>query len=289
MPVIEVLFGGVILGGLYALVAMGFNLQYGVARIVNLAYGEFLMAAAFAAFWMFTLFGVNPILGMSLSVPAAFGANWLIYRVLMTPLARRARTRDQLEGETILATFGLLFVLRGAATIAFTANDRYYDYLGEPLHILGFTFAANRVLAFVTASVIAAAVWFVLQFTRFGVALRALAIDPVGAQLVGIDVRGLSALAFACGGALAAAAGTLVSTFLSFNPAIGIEFTMKALVVVIMGGVGNMLGSLAAGLMLGVAEALCSYYVDSGLTLVVAYALFLIVLVVRPRGLFGTG
>ena len=288
MPVIEVILGGVILGGLYALIAMGFNLQYGVARIVNLAYGEFLMTAAFAAFWMFTLFGVNPILGMSLSVPAAFGANWLIYRVLMTPLARRARTRDQLEGETILATFGLLFVLRGAATIAFTANDRYYDYLGEPLRILGFTFAANRVLAFVTASVIAAAVWFVLQFTRFGVALRALAIDPVGAELVGIDVRGLSALAFACGGALAAAAGTLVSTFLSFNPAVGIEFTMKALVVVIMGGIGNMLGSLAAGLMLGVAEALCSHYVDSGLTLVVAYALFLIVLVVRPRGLFGT-
>ena len=288
MPVIEFILGGVILGGLYALVAMGFNLQYGVARIVNLAYGEFLMTAAFAAFWMFTLFGVNPILGMSLSVPAAFGANWLIYRVLMAPLARRARTRDQLEGETILATFGLLFVLRGAATIAFTANDRYYDYLGEPLHFLGFTFAANRVLAFATAGVIAAAVWFVLQFTRFGVALRALAIDPVGAELVGIDVRRLSALAFACGGALAAAAGTLVSTFLSFNPAIGIEFTMKALVVVIMGGIGNMLGSLAAGLMLGVAEALCSYYVDSGLTLAVAYALFLIVLVIRPRGLFGT-
>jgi branched-chain amino acid transport system permease protein len=288
MPVIEFILGGVILGGLYALVAMGFNLQYGVARIVNLAYGEFLMTAAFAAFWMFTVFGVNPILGMSLSVPAAFGANWLIYRVLMAPLVRRARTRDQLEGETILATFGLLFVLRGAATIAFTANDRYYDYLGEPLHFLGFTFAANRVLAFATAGVIAAAVWSVLQFTRFGVALRALAIDPVGAELVGVDVRRLSALAFACGGALAAAAGTLVSTFLSFNPAIGIEFTMKALVVVIMGGIGNMLGSLAAGLMLGVAEALCSYYVDSGLTLAVAYALFLIVLVIRPRGLFGT-
>jgi branched-chain amino acid transport system permease protein len=120
MPVIEVILGGVILGGLYALVAMGFNLQYGVARIVNLAYGEFLMSAAFAAFWMFTLGGINPILGMALTVPATFGANWLIYRVLMTPLTRRARTRDQLEGETILATFGLLFVLRGAATLAFT-------------------------------------------------------------------------------------------------------------------------------------------------------------------------
>jgi branched-chain amino acid transport system permease protein len=288
MPVIEVILGGVILGGLYALVAIGFNLQYGMARIVNLAYGEFLMTAAFAAFWMFTLGSINPILGMVLSVPVTFGANWLIYRLLMTPLVRRARTREQLEGETILATFGLLFVLRGAATLAFSANNRYYDYLGEPLQIFGFTFAANRLLAFALACLLGGTIWLVLNRTRFGAALRALAIDPVGAELVGIDVRVLSGLAFASGGALVAAAGTLVSTFLTFNPAVGIEFTMKALVVVIMGGIGNVGGSLAAGLLLGIAEALCSYYVDSGLTLAVAYALFLVVLVLRPRGLFGT-
>jgi branched-chain amino acid transport system permease protein len=288
MPVIEVILGGVILGGLYALVAIGFNLQYGMARIVNLAYGEFLMGAALAAFWMYTLLSINPILGMLFSVPVTFGANWLIYRVLMLPLVRRARTRNELEGETILATFGLLFVLRGAATLAFSADNRYYDYLGEPLQIFGFTFAANRVLAFAMACVFAIAILLILSRTRFGTALRALAIDPVGAELVGIDVRGLAGLAFAGGGALVAVAGTLISTFLTFNPAIGIEFTMKALVVVIMGGVGNMAGSLVAGILLGVAEALCSYYVDSGLTLAVAYALFLIVLVVRPRGLFGT-
>jgi branched-chain amino acid transport system permease protein len=288
MPVIEVILGGVILGGLYALVAIGFNLQFGMARIVNLAYGEFLMGAAFAAFFMFTLFGINPILGLVFSVPVTFGANWLIYRLLMAPLVRRARTRDQLQGETILATFGLLFVLRGAATLAFSADNRFYDYLGTPIQIFGFTFAANRVLAFVMACVFAGLALLVLNRTRFGTALRALAIDPVGAELVGIDVRGLSALAFASGGALVAAAGTLASTFLTFNPAIGIDFTMKALVVVIMGGIGNMAGSLIAGILLGVAEALCSYYVDSGLTLAVAYALFLIVLVVRPRGLFGT-
>jgi branched-chain amino acid transport system permease protein len=288
MPVIEVILSGVILGGLYALVAIGFNLQYGMARIVNLGYGEFLMTAAFAAFWMFTLGSINPILGMVLSVPVTFGANWLIYRVLMTPLVRRARTREQLEGETILATFGLLFVLRGAATLAFSANNRYYSYLGEPLQIFGFTFAANRLLAFVLACFFGGTIWLVLNRTRFGAALRALAIDPVGAELVGIDVRGLSGVAFAGGGALVAAAGTLVSTFLIFNPAVGIEFTMKALVVVIMGGIGNIGGSLVAGLLLGVAEALCSYYVDSGLTLAVAYALFLVVLVLRPRGLFGT-
>jgi branched-chain amino acid transport system permease protein len=288
MPVIEVILGGVILGGLYALVAIGFNLQYGMARIVNLAYGEFLMGAALAAFWMYTLLSINPIVGMLFSVPVTFGANWLIYRVLMLPLVRRARTRNELEGETILATFGLLFVLRGAATLAFSADNRYYDYLSEPLQIFGFTFAANRVLAFAMACVFAVAILLILSRTRFGTALRALAIDPVGAELVGIDVRGLAGLAFAGGGALVAVAGTLISTFLTFNPAIGIEFTMKALVVVIMGGVGNMAGSLVAGILLGVAEALCSYYVDSGLTLAVAYALFLIVLVVRPRGLFGT-
>jgi branched-chain amino acid transport system permease protein len=163
---------------------------------------------------------------------------------------------------------------------------RYYDCLGDPLHIFGFTFAANRVLAFALACVFASALWLVLNRTRFGAAL--LAVDPIGAQLVGIDVRALSALAFASGGAPVAAAGTLVSTFLTFNPAIGIEFTMKAMVVVIMAGIANIGGSLTAGLLLGVAEALCSYYVDSGLTLAVAYALFLVVLVVRPRGLFGT-
>jgi branched-chain amino acid transport system permease protein len=288
MSLIEVVLSGVILGGLYALVAVGFNLQYGVARIVNLAYGEFLMGAAFAAFWMYTLFSVNPIVGMVLSVPVTFAANWLVYRVLMLPLVRRARTREQLEGETILATFGLLFVLRGLATLAFSANNRFYDYLGEPVTIFGFIFAANRVLAFAVACALGIVIWLLMTRTRGGAAVRALAIDPTGAQLVGVNVTRMSALAFAGGGALVAAAGTLVSTFLSFNPAIGVDFTMKALVVVIMGGVGNMLGSLIAGLMLGIAEQLCTRFIDSGLTLAVAYALFLIVLVLRPRGLLGT-
>src|SRR5579862_2170145 len=181
---IEVIIGGVILGGLYALVAIGFNLQYGVARIVNLAYGEFLMGAAFAAFWIFTLGHVDPILGLVASVPVTFAANWLVYRVLMTPLVRRARTREQLEGESILATFGLLFVLRGVAQLAFTANERFYTYLAAPVDIFGDTFSANRVLAFAVACLFGVAIWLILTRTRFGTALRALAIDPTGARLV---------------------------------------------------------------------------------------------------------
>jgi branched-chain amino acid transport system permease protein len=167
MSLIEVVLGGVITGGLYALIAIGFNLQYGVARIFNLAYGEFLMAAAFAAFWMFTLAHIDPILGMALSVPVTFGANWLVYRVLMLPLVRRARTRDDLEGDTILATFGLLFVLKGAAQLAFTPDNRFYNYLNTPVQIVGFTFAANRVLAFGIACAVGLALWLFLTRTRW--------------------------------------------------------------------------------------------------------------------------
>src|SRR3954447_11417003 len=159
MSLIEVVLGGVITGGLYALIAIGFNLQYGVARIFNLAYGEFLMAAAFAAFWMF-----DPILGMALSVPVTFAANWLVYRVLMLPLVRRARTRDDLEGDTILATFGLLFVLKGAAQLAFTPDNRFYNYLNTPVRIVGFTFA-NRVLPFGVACAFGFAIWLILKRT----------------------------------------------------------------------------------------------------------------------------
>ena len=197
MSLIEVVLSGVITGGLYALIAIGFNLQYGVARIFNLAYGEFLMAAAFAAFWMFTLASIDPILGMALSVPVTFGANWLVYKVLMLPLVRRARTRDDLEGDTILATFGLLFVLKGAAQLAFTPDNRFYDYLNTPVRIIGFTFAANRVLAFGVACAFGLAIWLVLKRSRFGAAMRALAIEPTGARLVGVDTTSMSAIAFA--------------------------------------------------------------------------------------------
>ncbi len=288
MGLMEATIGGLMLGGMYALIALGFNLQYGVARILNLAYGEFFMTACFAAFWMVSLWHINPLAGLLLSAPVTFAANWLIYRWLMTPLVRRARSRAHLEAETILSTFGLLFVIKGGAIAAFTGNIRGYAFLSYPVSLFGFTFAANRLLAFAVAVTVGLTMYLLLRFTRTGLAVRALADNPAAASLVAIHGERLSALAFGLGGALVAVAGTLVSTFLSFDPTIGVTFTMKALVVVIMGGVGNLLGGLAAGFLLGLAEALCSYLVDPGLTLAVAFALFLAVLLVRPRGLFGS-
>jgi branched-chain amino acid transport system permease protein len=285
--IVDLLLAGTILGGMYALIAMGLTLQYGVARILNLSYGEFLVGAAFGAYWLFTAWQVNPLVGLVLALPAAFAANWLIYRILLVPLVRRAKSRDALEADSILATFGLLFVVQGIALVMFGGQYYSYSYLSIPVSILGSTVALNRLVALLFAAAIGLALYLALTRTRAGTALRAVAADPGAAGLVAIDVRAASAFAFALGGALVAAGGVLVSMFLTFNAAMGVVFTMKALIVVIMGGVGNLLGALVAGLLLGLAETVVARLVDPGLTLAVNFALFLTVLLVRPSGLFG--
>jgi len=288
MPLlIDIGLAGVVLGGMYALIAMGLTLQYGVARIMNLSHGESLVAAAFGAHWGFTAFAVSPLVGLVVAMPLAFAANWFIYQVVLIPLVKRAKTRAMLEVDSILATFGLLFVVQGVMLVAFGGQFYTMNYLSVPVTVLSSTVALNRLIALAFALVIGVALYLALTRTRRGTAIRAVAVDPVAAQLVAIDVRQASAFAFALGGALAAAGGVLISMFMTFTAAMGVVFTMKALIVVIMGGVGNVLGALLAGLMLGLAETAVARLIDPGLTIAVTYALFLTVLLVRPTGLFG--
>jgi branched-chain amino acid transport system permease protein len=284
---LDILLSGLVLGGMYALIALGLTLQYGIARIMNLSYGEFLVAAAFGALLLYTGMSVNPIVGMLAILPAAFVVNWLFYQIVLMPLVRRAKNQGMLEVDSILGTFGVLFVVQGLMLVTFGGQLNSYSYLSIPISILGTTLAANRLLALIFALVIGGGLYLLLIRTRVGTALRALAINPVAAQLTGINVRAASALAFAAGGAIVAAGGVLISMFLTFSAASGVVFTMKALIVVIMGGVGNMLGALIAGLLLGVAETAVARLLDPGLTLAVTYALFLSVLLWRPTGLFG--
>ena len=278
---------GLVLGGTYALVAMGLTLQYGVARIMNLAYGDVIIAASFGAFVLFTALGVNPLLGLLIVIPAGFALSWLIYAVMLQPLARRSRDRGRLEGDSILATFGLLFVIQGVALVLFGAGFQSYSFLAVPVDILGTTIAANRLLAFVLAVVFGLGLWLMLTRTRFGTVIRAVAANPASAPLVGINVDSVARFAFALGGALAAAGGVVVSMYLTFSATMGVIFTMKALIVVIMGGVGNLMGALAAGLILGLVETLVASFIDPGLTLAATSLIFLAVLVIRPQGLFG--
>src|SRR5262245_10211484 len=286
MLLFDFLLAGLVIGGIYALISIGLNLQYGVARVLNLAYGEFLMLAGYGAFWGFTLVDQPPLLTLLVAAPLAFALSWLLFRYLLHPLLQRARDAGKREIDSILATFGLLFVLQGAALVAWSGTDRFYSFLAQPVNVLGVVMSANRLLVLIAALLLSAATYALLQLTAIGRAFRALAANPATAPLVGIDVARYSAGAFALGGALAAIAGVLLSTFIGINPTIGAAFTMKALIVVVMGGIGHVLGGLVAGLVLGMAETLAALLIDPGLITVINFAIFSVVLLWRPQGLF---
>lgn len=283
----DILITGILLGATYSLLAMGLTLQYGVARIMNLANGEMLVAGAFGAFWVFSAQQLNPMLALLFVVPTAFVLNWFIYRWLLVPLVRRAKNRGQLEVDSILATFGMSFALVGLMRWAFGGEFFNYSFLAEPFKIFGSPFGLNRIVAALAAALICVLVYLGLNATRTGMALRAVAVDPRAAGLVAIDVAKMNTLAFALGGAISAAGGTILSTFLTMDASIGVLFTMKALIIVIMGGVGDVRGAVIAALILGLAETFVASVIDPGLTLAAAYLLFVLVLLFRPQGLFG--
>lgn len=282
----DILISGLLLGGTYALIAMGLNLQYGVARIMNLANGEMLVLGGLAAFWLFTAAAISPLLTALFVGPLAFAGNWLIYRFLLLPLVRRAKNQGQLEVDSILATFGMSFALVG---IMVSIHGEYftYSYLADPFSILGTTIALNRLVAFGVAVGIGGALIYWLNHTYNGTAVRAVAASTEAAGLVGINVDRVSALAFALGGAVTAVGGTLISTFITLDASIGVIFTMKALIIIIMGGVGDIRGAIIAAVILGLVETAVATIVDPGLTLVAAYVIFLAILLFRPAGLFG--
>jgi len=284
----DILITGILLGATYSLIAMGLTFQYGVARIMNLANGEMLVAGAFGAFWIFTAQQLSPFVALILVVPGAFVFNWLVYRYLLRPLVRRAKNRGMLEVDTILATFGMSFALVGIMLMIFGGGYFSYSYLAEPFPIFGSPFGLNRVVACLVSVAICGLLYWGLNGTRTGMAIRAVAVDPADAGLVAIDVPSMSAFSFALGGAVTAAAGIFLSTFLTMDASIGVVFTLKALIIVIMGGVGDVRGAIIAAVILGLAETAVASLIDPGLTLAAAYLLFVLVLLFRPQGLFGT-
>jgi branched-chain amino acid transport system permease protein len=283
----DILIIGGMLGGAYALMAMGLQLQYGLARIMNLANGEMLVAGSFAAFWIFTSASLSPILSIALVAPLAFILNWLIYKIFLRPLVKRAKSESQLEVGSILSTFGQSFILVGIMLAVFGGEYFNYSYLEVPFQILGQAYELNRIVAFLFAVVLCAGLYIWLNRTRAGLTMRAISVNSEAASLVGINVPRASALAFALGGAVTASGGALLSMFLTFDASVGVIFTMKALVIVIMGGVRDVRGTIIAAFVLGFAETAVASLIDPGLTLAAAYLLFILVLMFRPEGMFG--
>lgn len=283
----DIIILGLLLGGTYALMAMGLQLQYGVARIMNLANGEILVAGAFGAFWFYAASQWSPFFSLLFIVPLSFAVNWAIYRVLIQPLVKRAKSQGQLEVDSILATFGLSFIFIGLLLAVVGGQYMTYQYLARPIFIFGEAYGLNRVVAFIGAAAICAGLYIWLHKTRTGLALRAVSVNPSAAGLVSINVQQASALAFALGGAVTASGGVLLSMFLTFDASLGVIFTLKALVIVIMGGVSDVRGAIIAAFILGMAETFVATVIDPGLTLAAAYVLFLTILLVKPEGLFG--
>lgn len=282
----DILVTGLITGGIYALVALGLNLQYGLMRVLNVAHGEFLMLGAYVTYSLHTSWGANPLLTLLVTGPAAFGAGLVIHRLLYARVLDESEARQSLESRSLLLSFGLLFVLQNAALLVWSADLKGYSYLATPLRVWGAVFPANRVLAALVALALSVGFYAYLRRSLTGKAIRALMDEPEGAQLVGVNLTRLHGICFGLGVAMAAVTGSLISMLFELTPFIGLPYTVTALVVVILGGLGNVVGSLLGALLLGVVETAGVYLVSSDIRVISSYAVLSLILILKPSGLF---
>ena len=283
---LEIAASGLIVGGIYAVVAIGLNLQYGLMRIMNISHGEFLMLGAYLTWLAHTVLKVNPLVFMPVVALALFVLGLAVYVLCFRRIVRTSPSAEILEARSLLVGFGLMFLVQNAAYLAFGADMRGYSFLGESVEIAGARFAGNRLVVFGFAVAASLALLALLRWTMFGKAVRAMMQSPTGAQLVGIDTRVLHPVVFGAGLALAGVAGALLSMVYEITPAMGEPYTVTALIVITLGGLGNVLGSLLGGFLLGLIEAFGMHFTSPSLKMVLSYGVLIAVLLARPKGLF---
>jgi branched-chain amino acid transport system permease protein len=278
---------GILVGGLYGLAAAGLSLTFGVLRILNVAHGELLMLGGYGTFWLFALWRIDPFVSLLSVGPAMFVLGLLLYWALFQFVVK-AHEETRIKN-SLLIGFGLTLVLHVLAIRLWTADERAVTttYAGTVVKVGPITIPVVRLSSVVLAFAILAALQIFLTRARWGRAIRATAEDWEAAALMGIPVGKTYLLAFALGTALAGIAGALVSVSYSISPSIGLEWTLKALIVVVLAGLGSLFGSFVGGILLGVAEATSVVFLGGPYREVVGLVLFLIILLVRPQGLFG--
>jgi branched-chain amino acid transport system permease protein len=279
----QILINGVLLGGLYALMALGLVLVWGVLNIVNLAHGALIMLGAYACYYMYTGFGWDPFAALPVSMLLLFVFGYLIQRFILNLIIRSAMFN------TLLITFGLEVVITYLAQVIFSADFRTINpsYAGANFTWLGATVPLARVFAFGVALGLTLALWLFLDHTRLGRGIRATAQNLVAARLYGVNPRQLYAVTFGIGAALAGAAGTLYGVVSQINPYIGAGLTGKSFAIAIIGGLEKSIYVLVGGLFLGIVEALTALYIGPTYTDVVSFGILVLVLIVRPTGLLG--
>lgn len=277
------LLSGVLVGGVYALIGIGLTIIFGVMRVINFAHGDLLMVGMYLTWLIFTTLGLDPYLSLVVSAPLMFLWGAFLQKVFIN------RVLGALPQNQILLTIGLGLIMTNAMMLIFTSDYRILttSYSSSSIKLLGLSISQPLLYSFlVTAAITGVLFWF-LQTTDTGQAIRATAQDRDAAQLMGINVKRMSVLAFGLGTALAGTAGALLAPTYYIFPQVGGPFTLKAFVVVVLGGMGSIVGATLGGILIGVTESMSAVYVASGLKELVVYVLFLLILLFRPAGLLG--
>lgn len=284
--ILPLIITGILQGGVYGLLAMGLSLQYGVCRVLNITHGEFVMLGAVLTF-AFSLSGINPLLAPVIIGPLLFGLGFLLQATLFRALKARAPSQPAFEGNSLLAAFGLMYIIQYIARITWGGRLMPSYYLFDIVSFLGMEFVKNQIVTFAIALALGVAVYLFLSRSRMGRAIRATAEDPGTAGLMGVNTNMILAFSFGLGALLAGIGGTLLSMKTAVSTTIGFSNTVIALIVVVLGGLGSVPGSFIAGIVIGIVSMLVAGLWEPILTVPVYYAMLMILLLVRPTGILG--
>jgi branched-chain amino acid transport system permease protein len=277
----QVIVSGILAGALYALVALGLALIFGVMRVINIAHGPMLMLGAYTTWLLYSRLHVNPFLTVPVAMVALFAVGALLQRTLVF------RVVDAPDLSSLLLTFGLSIAIVNLAQLVFTSDLRAVEYITGSWVVGGLALSRPRVIAFAVAGGLTALAFVFLKSTRLGKAIRATSQSREVAMVCGIDVGRIHMITFGLASALAAAGGSLLAVIVAIQPEMGQVWTFKSFLVIVLGGAGNYPGALLGGMLLGLVEQLASLFLTSQLSEVVAYVLLVAVLLVRPTGLLG--
>jgi branched-chain amino acid transport system permease protein len=283
---IQSVVGGVFTGSVYALVALGLTIMFGVMRVLNLAHGAFVMLGAYLVFWAYTIFHINPLLAIVLvSMPVLFLLGMIIQRYLISRLFNIPP--EDFELMSAIFCFGLSSLIINLAIYFWTADFRSVRYITEALTIGGISFSKVRIICFLIAILITGLVAFFLKKANLGMAIRATSQNREAAEICGIPTRKLFLFVFGLGCALAAAGGSLLAIQYTIFPQMGDDYTTKSFCIIVLGGMGSYLGAFAGGIILGLAEALSTLFIGAKFSEAVAFLALILILLINPTGLFG--
>ena len=283
---LDIVIAGLLMGGIYALIAVGLSLQYGVARVLNISHGEFIMIGAFGTWMLYKMVGINPLVSLVICAPFLFLIGFFLHKTLFRSLLNSSVSLDVFEGKSMLASFGLLFIIQNIAILTWGADIKGYTYLNYGVSIWGAIFAANRLLTLLCAVIIGTVFYLFLTRTRMGKAIRAAAQDPRTAGLMGVNINQVLALCFGFGAVMAGFAGGLLSMCYPIKATMGLEYAIIAIIVVVLGGMGSIVGSFIGGFILGLIGSIVTT-IEPSLALVAYYVIFILLLLVRPTGILG--